>query len=168
MLCYVVPKYITKNVAETKQLSLKVSQSLCFFGGEISLWPFLHRKRCLIWWFIEDPHKECMYLYLSSKIFLVGGFNPVEKYARQIGSFPQFSGWKKHVWVATETSICICKIWWSSFKELIFFVPFSTIETKHFHPTWTNAPQESEVVMAACHFLENVGVKTWMSRDVGS
>ena len=28
----------------------------------------------------------------SSK--LVGGFNPFEKYARQIGSFPQFSGWK--------------------------------------------------------------------------
>ncbi len=25
---------------------------------------------------------------------LVGGFNPFEKYARQIGSFPQFSGWK--------------------------------------------------------------------------
>ena len=24
---------------------------------------------------------------------LVGGFNPVEKYARQIGSFPQGSGW---------------------------------------------------------------------------
>ena len=23
---------------------------------------------------------------------LVGGFNPSEKYARQIGSFPQFSG----------------------------------------------------------------------------
>ena len=23
---------------------------------------------------------------------LVGGFNPFEKYARQIGSFPQFSG----------------------------------------------------------------------------
>ena len=26
--------------------------------------------------------------------FLVGGFNPIEKYARQIGSFPQSSGWK--------------------------------------------------------------------------
>ena len=25
---------------------------------------------------------------------LVGGFNPFEKFARQIGSFPQFSGWK--------------------------------------------------------------------------
>ena len=25
---------------------------------------------------------------------LVGGFNPSEKYARQIGSFPQFSWWK--------------------------------------------------------------------------
>ena len=27
---------------------------------------------------------------------LVGGFNPSEKYDRQIGSFPQFSGWKKN------------------------------------------------------------------------
>ena len=26
---------------------------------------------------------------------LVGGFNPFEKYARQIASFPQFSGWKQ-------------------------------------------------------------------------
>ncbi len=25
---------------------------------------------------------------------LVGGFNPIEKYARQIGSSPQGSGWK--------------------------------------------------------------------------
>ena len=25
-------------------------------------------------------------------LHLVGGFNPPEKYARQIGSFPQFSG----------------------------------------------------------------------------
>ena len=24
--------------------------------------------------------------------FVLGGFNPFEKYARQIGSFPQFSG----------------------------------------------------------------------------
>ena len=27
-------------------------------------------------------------------MYLVGGFNPLEKYARQIGSFPQSSGWK--------------------------------------------------------------------------
>ena len=29
-----------------------------------------------------------------SNFKLVGGFNPFEKYARQIGSFPQGSGWK--------------------------------------------------------------------------
>ena len=28
---------------------------------------------------------------------LVGGFNPLEKYARQIGSFPQGSGVKKNI-----------------------------------------------------------------------
>ena len=30
----------------------------------------------------------------SLNIYLVGGFNPFEKYARQIGSFPQGSGVK--------------------------------------------------------------------------
>ena len=33
-----------------------------------------------------DPGRPKVYLYL------VGGFNPFEKYARQIGSFPQVSG----------------------------------------------------------------------------
>ena len=28
------------------------------------------------------------------QVFLVGGFNPYEKYAREIGSFPEGSGWK--------------------------------------------------------------------------
>ena len=30
----------------------------------------------------------------SLSYVLVGGFNPSKKYARQTGSFPQFSGWK--------------------------------------------------------------------------
>ena len=35
-------------------------------------------------------------------IRLVGGFIPFEKYDRQIGAFPQGSGWKyKNMWVAT-------------------------------------------------------------------
>ena len=34
--------------------------------------------------------KQYIYIYL-----LVGGFNPFEKYDRQIGSFPQGSGWNK-------------------------------------------------------------------------
>ena len=33
----------------------------------------------------------------------VGGFNPFEKYFRQIGNLPQFSGLEiKHIWVATS------------------------------------------------------------------
>ena len=31
---------------------------------------------------------------LKKKLCRVGVFNPFEKYARQIGSFPQVSGWK--------------------------------------------------------------------------
>ena len=38
---------------------------------------------------------------------LVDGFNPLQKYDRQIGSLPQFSGWKKHVWVATTLAIMV-------------------------------------------------------------
>ena len=38
-------------------------------------------------------------LGISAINILIGGFNPSEKYARQIGSFPQFSGWKlKTIW----------------------------------------------------------------------
>ena len=32
--------------------------------------------------------------FSAEMMHLVGGFNPFEKYARQIGSFPQGSGWK--------------------------------------------------------------------------
>ena len=34
-------------------------------------------------------------------VFLVGGFNRFEKYARQIGSFPQVGVKIKNIWVAT-------------------------------------------------------------------
>ena len=43
--------------------------------------------------------KSCI-IWICSLYKLVGGWtNPFEKYARQIGSFPQFSGWrKKTIW----------------------------------------------------------------------
>ena len=34
-------------------------------------------------------------------VITVGGFNPFEKYARQIGSFPQVGVNIKNIWVAT-------------------------------------------------------------------
>ena len=37
----------------------------------------------------------------TQKSWLGGGFNPIEKYARQIGSFPQVEVKIKNVWVAT-------------------------------------------------------------------
>ena len=38
---------------------------------------------------------ECIYIYTYANAVLVGGWtNPFEKYARQIGSSPQGSGWK--------------------------------------------------------------------------
>ncbi len=45
-------------------------------------------------WILKTSTKylECL---LGVKSLLVGGWtNPSQKYARQIGSFPQFSGWK--------------------------------------------------------------------------
>ena len=54
------------------------------------------------------PYFYPMILYLSSEKKKwkckqqVGGFNPFEKYDRQIGSFPQGFGVKiKNIWVAT-------------------------------------------------------------------
>ena len=49
-------------------------------------------------------------LFLEGRAFklqLVGGWtNPSEKYARQIGSFPQVGVKIKHIWVAT-TQFCM-------------------------------------------------------------
>jgi len=39
---------------------------------------------------LEAPQKAEHWQF--KKMYLVGGFNPFEKYARQIGSFPQGSG----------------------------------------------------------------------------
>ena len=43
----------------------------------------------------QDPRSAFPHEKNKNNPFLVGGFNPSEKYARQIGLFPQFSGWKK-------------------------------------------------------------------------
>ena len=68
------------------------------------------------WWRIQD----CVYIHP----LLVGGFNPSEKYDRQIGSFPQGSGWKykifelppprlecKHVEIKTPVSPAKLHFW---------------------------------------------------------
>ena len=56
--------------------------------------------------------------YDYSKIFqlghLVGGFNPFEKYARQIGSFPQVGGKIKNIWNHHPVmTLYICRHWMS-------------------------------------------------------
>ncbi len=48
-------------------------------------------------WFLLKPKKCATFQYQQNQPKrrnkkLVGGFNPIETYARQIGSFPQFSG----------------------------------------------------------------------------
>ena len=59
-----------------------VPQNFCMFQ-DIKIEPGEMMKDMLV------RHKK---IILVSKRKLVGGFNPFEKYARQIGSFPQFSG----------------------------------------------------------------------------
>ncbi len=49
----------------------------------------------------QDPRSAFPHEKNKNNPFLVGGFNPSEKYARQIGLFPQFSGWKKKVFETT-------------------------------------------------------------------
>ena len=51
--------------------------------GMVLRFQLASKPRCL------KKHIIFSYISLSD---LVGGFNPVEKYARQFGSFPQFSG----------------------------------------------------------------------------
>ena len=48
---------------------------------------------------------------------LVGGFKPFKKYDRQIGSFPQFSGWNKP-YLKPPASLCsfVCDIFFSTFS----------------------------------------------------
>ena len=43
---------------------------------------------------INDPNNQLFFLTAQVSYYLVGGFNPFEKYAREIGSSPQGSGWK--------------------------------------------------------------------------
>jgi len=51
---------------------------------------------CIIRCILKKKQKIWAQLVVKNMVIyhLVGGFNPSEKYARQIGSFPQFSGWK--------------------------------------------------------------------------
>lgn len=69
MLCYIVLNTSQKMLPKPSNGAWKCHSRFVLFGGGISLWPFLHRNKFLIWWFVEDPHKECICIYLSSKIW---------------------------------------------------------------------------------------------------
>ena len=64
--------------------------------------------------------------------FLVGGWtNPFEKYARQIGSFPKFSGWKFQKYLSCHQPgyfwcIFCCWLWFAN-PRLISQEPFPNI-----------------------------------------
>ena len=50
-------------------------------------------------WMMMNPSLRNKCFINQCKNCLVGGFNPIERYERQIGSFPQGSGWKwKNIW----------------------------------------------------------------------
>ena len=50
------------------------------------------------------------FILFATDFCLVGGFNPSEKYARQIGFFPQFSGWKYNIFELPPPSCVLAKI----------------------------------------------------------
>ena len=50
---------------------------------------------------------------------LVGGFNPIEKYDRQNGSLPQFSGWTFKKYLSCHHLGNSYRLWESSFKKKI-------------------------------------------------
>ena len=49
-----------------------------------------------LWSPFEGPSTNMK--FLTKRGWLVGGFNPIEKYARQIGSFPQVGMNIKDIW----------------------------------------------------------------------
>ncbi len=63
-------------------LQVKPYRTLQFLRGGVGWWVWHSYGNTAEW-----PTSSC-------NVYLVGGFNPSQKYARQIGSFPQGSGWK--------------------------------------------------------------------------
>ena len=69
---------------------------IAVFCWQFNIWNFatisqVFHESCVI-----DPHQLCR----TSTI--VGSFNPFEKYDRQIGSFPQGSGWTLKMFETTS------------------------------------------------------------------
>ena len=53
-----------------------------------------YEYRLVRWDSVQTSIFEGFYLSKGWRTYRVGGFNPFEKYARQNGNLPQFSGWK--------------------------------------------------------------------------
>ena len=67
-------------------------------GLPLWLWlAILHRIRVLEWMHGCEEAQELSVPKYLAEISLVGGFNPFEKYARQMGSFPQVGGKIKNI-----------------------------------------------------------------------
>ena len=89
--------YKSNCCAISTKLSTNTHKALAFFTGEA---PWLSSLcKCLLLLKSQIIHVSCQI------ITIVGGFNPFEKYARQIGSFPQFSGWKSNIFESTTQII---------------------------------------------------------------
>ena len=73
--------------------------------GDTALWP--KYTDIIPPWFARKYKWYGNMLDGFSRAELVGGFHPFEKYARQMKSFPQGSGWKPHFF----WSVCLGEPW---------------------------------------------------------
>ena len=77
------------------------------------------RRRCsLAWLFLAESF---------SSVFLVGGFNPSEKYARQIGSSPQVRVKQKNIWNHHQVFLGN-ETWHQTTQTMHFFFPGKSLK----------------------------------------
>ena len=96
-----------------------------------------------------------MAIYILSFVFLVGGWtNPFEKYARQIGSFPQAVGGKiKNIWVATTQFFYISTPGRDS--QLLEGIPITT-------PTFRSSKGACESPWDYCNLITQNNACIWI------
>ena len=111
---------LSVTIIDWQKLDLPVVDLLILFGWICSTWASLHPvSGALETRVLQGMHRSIgMAKIIRSQ--LVGGWtNPFEKYARQIGSFPQGSGWK-----LKKNELPPPRQWWSGIMCRIW-VPFS-------------------------------------------
>ena len=112
---------------------------------------------------LSNVHSRSWREYSWSIYGLVGGFNPFEKYARQIGSFPQGSGWEKifetTTWWGTD---CLATRHCTTLLAVRRFAEKNLLESRIILLECRSWPcQYSEIYRTSGAFLNYMTENTW-------